>query len=550
MPQNNDPDSASQTSRTREGSAVGSEQYLSDRNIYKSNEQMAAPADQSEDQYSTNNYSRYHEQTPSTTYDYAARRTSSRDEDYDDGFDDGTSTTRNRHKPTRFRDEVEEIERSMASSRHQRSSSSDNLLAHVAPEDRYYLVCIGFIILGITTLLPWNFFITATDYWMFKFRDVSKGNYNAEEPHTSERTPLQTFFESYLAIAANAPMLVSMLLNSVYGQRFSQKKRMYVSLSVMLVIFALTTVFAQINTDHMQNLFFGLTMLMVVIVTFFSAIFQAAIFGIVASFPDNYMHAMVNGQAVAGLLAVFIQILSLINNAGPIVSGMYYFLASTLFLAFAIICYWFMDNDYTRYYLLKIPDEDQLSTSLSVNIIESKSELLETLKDCWQMALSVVVTFWASLAVFPGVCVLIVPEHPNISFFTGRLFVPITTFLLFNCGDLAGRMCSTYLPFNPNKKNGLLALTVARSILPLLILLCNIHPRNHTSTVFTNDLIFPILISSTALTNGYVFSSAMVMASQNSDKGRLELTGFIMASALGTGLLLGSVSSTILLHII
>lgn len=429
--------------------------------------------------------------------------------------------------------------------------SSDNLIDTTlnAPRDKYKLVCFGFTILGITTLLPWNFFITATDYWMYKFRNVSD-EYNSDEPHSTERTPLQTFFESYLAIAANVPMLLSMLINSIYGQMFSQKKRLYASLLVMLIVFALTTAFVKIETDNIQTAFFAITMVMVVIISFFSAIFQAAIFGIVASFPSNCMHAMVNGQAAAGLLAVFIQVISMINNTGPIMSGLWYFLTSTIFLVFAILCYWSMDNDYSRYYLLKIPDEDELSTSLSVNIIESKSEILEALKDCWQMGASIILAFWASLAVFPGVCVLVVPEHPNTSIFTGRFFVTITTFLLFNFGDLAGRLCSSYLTFPAHKKNLLLTLTITRAFIPMLILFCNVSPKYNLPVLPASDLMFPIFVGLTALTNGYIFSSAMVMASHCSPRYRLELTGFVMATALGIGLTLGSVSSTILLRII
>lgn len=442
----------------------------------------------------------------------------------------------------------EDLEQPLLSGR--ASRSSDYLLHPLgAPPDKYRLVCIGFTILGVTTLLPWNFFITATDYWMYKFRNVTV-EYNPQQPHTMERTSLQVFFESYLAIAANLPMLISMLLNSLYGQRFSQKTRLYTSLSVMLLIFALTTVFVKIDTDEMQITFFSVTLAMVVIISLFSAIFQAAIFGIVASFPNNCMHAMVNGQAVAGLLAVTIQVISMINNTGPTMSGLWYFLASTLFLAFAILCYWAMDNDYSRYYLVKIPSEDQLSTSLSVNFIESKSDLLASLEDCWPMAGSVILAFWASLAVFPGICVLVLPEHPNTSALTGRFFIPLTTFLMFNLGDLTGRVCSAYIKFPKERRNLLLLFTVARAIFPIMILFCNVYPRYNTPTLLTGDFYFPILISLTALTNGYVFSTAMVMASDNSQKCRLELTGFIMASALAIGLTLGSVSSTLLLRVI
>lgn len=419
-----------------------------------------------------------------------------------------------------------------------------------APRDKYRLVYIGFTVLGITTLLPWNFFITATEYWMYKFRNISDPTYDPHDPHTGVRTPLQTFFTSYLSIAANLPMLLSMVLNSLYGHKFSQKKRLYVSLIVMLVIFATTTFFVGIDTDRFQNMFFGITMLMVIVITFFSAIFQAAMFGIVASFPQKFMYSMVTGQAVAGLLAVMIQIISMLNNSGPTESGLWYFLSSTVFLAFAILCYWSMDNDYSRYYLIQLPSEMQISEALPQNLVRSRSDLYQVIRGSWQMIAIAIIVFWTTLSVYPGVSVLVVPQHPNSSFFTGRFFTPIACFLLFNCGDLAGRTTSAYLPFPKSKSNLLLILTILRSVIPFLIIFCNVYPRNNTPVLFKSDIYFPILNTASAFTQGYLFTSSMVMASASSDRDKLELTGFIMTTALGIGLTLGSISSALILLII
>lgn len=430
------------------------------------------------------------------------------------------------------------------------TSSRESLLHNTAPKDKYKLVCIGFTILGITTLLPWNFFITATEYWMYKFRNTSDPTYDPNDPHTGVRTSLQIFFTSYLSIAANLPMLLSMILNSFYGQKFSQKSRLYVSLTVMLVVFATTTLFVGINTDQFQNVFFSITMLMVVIITFFSAVFQASMFGIAASFPQKFMYAMVSGQAIAGLLAASIQILSMLNNSGPIKSGLWYFLTSTIFLAFAIVCYWLMDNDYSRYYLVRIPSEMQISGALPGTIIRSRSDIEDVLKGSWQMLVITILAFWTTLAVYPGVCVLVVPEHPSSSFLTGRFFTPIVCFLLFNFGDLFGRLTSAYLPFPTSKKNLLLTLTVIRSIIPLLIIFCNVSPRNNTPVLFKSDVYFPAFNFMTAFTQGYLLASAMVIASANSERDKVELTGFIMTTALGIGLTLGSISSALILLVI
>lgn len=41
------------------------------------------------------------------------------------------------------------------------------------PEDRFNGVYIIFFCLGIGGLLPWNFFVTAKEYWAFKLRNCS-----------------------------------------------------------------------------------------------------------------------------------------------------------------------------------------------------------------------------------------------------------------------------------------------------------------------------------------------------------------------------------------
>jgi len=41
------------------------------------------------------------------------------------------------------------------------------------PSDRLYGAYIIFFLLGIGSLLPWNFFITAKHYWMYKLQNCS-----------------------------------------------------------------------------------------------------------------------------------------------------------------------------------------------------------------------------------------------------------------------------------------------------------------------------------------------------------------------------------------
>ena len=70
----------------------------------------------------------------------------------------------------------EEHESLLGHDRRPTSSSSSG------PSDRYHAVYLVFYLLGMATLLPWNFFISVSSFWDYKFRDVnSTGSGNVTE---------------------------------------------------------------------------------------------------------------------------------------------------------------------------------------------------------------------------------------------------------------------------------------------------------------------------------------------------------------------------------
>ncbi|GLD68543.1 netrin receptor UNC5B isoform X1 [Lates japonicus] len=82
------------------------------------------------------------------------------------------------------------------------------------PEDSYCLVYIIFFLMGIGSLLPWNFFITAKHYWLYKLSNNT--HHGGSE---DQRSDLSDYFESYLAIASTVPSVLCLILNYVLVNR-------------------------------------------------------------------------------------------------------------------------------------------------------------------------------------------------------------------------------------------------------------------------------------------------------------------------------------------
>lgn len=59
------------------------------------------------------------------------------------------------------------------------------LAVRYSPQDSYCFVYIIFFLLGIGSLLPWNFFITAKHYWLYKLSNGSDHSTSSSEDQIS-----------------------------------------------------------------------------------------------------------------------------------------------------------------------------------------------------------------------------------------------------------------------------------------------------------------------------------------------------------------------------
>ena len=116
------------------------------------------------------------------------------------------------------------------------------------PEDRNRIVYFILLIHGIGTLLPWNMFITADEYFKYKL----SGNDTEGNP-----LPYEGNFLSYVGIASKLPNVTVQLINFLVGGKSrTLTNRILVSIVLEGIIFAITTALAVVDSSQWISVFF------------------------------------------------------------------------------------------------------------------------------------------------------------------------------------------------------------------------------------------------------------------------------------------------------
>uniref|UniRef100_A0A672PRT4 Solute carrier family 29 member 1a n=1 Tax=Sinocyclocheilus grahami TaxID=75366 RepID=A0A672PRT4_SINGR len=212
-----------------------------------------------------------------------------------------------------------------------------------APQDRYNAVWIIFFILGLGTLLPWNFFMTATMYFTQRLKDPqTNGEHNQTANGTvviegDNRNVLESKFNNVMTLCAMVPLLIFTCLNSFIHQRIPQKLRISGSLSVIFVVFLITAVLVKVEMEPLP--FFAFTMIKIICINSFGAILQGSLFGLAGMLPASYTTPIMSGQGLAGTFAAFSMICALASGSALQDSAFGYFITACVVILLAIVSY-------------------------------------------------------------------------------------------------------------------------------------------------------------------------------------------------------------------
>lgn len=425
------------------------------------------------------------------------------------------------------------------------------LAARRPPDDSYNMVYFIFFLMGIGSLLPWNFFITAKQYWLYKL-----SNNSSPTGHEETHNDLSDYFESYLAISSTVPSVLCLILSYLLLNRFSSRVRVLVSLILILVVFVVTTVMVKVDMSACRMQFFGGTLASVALVSGASNIFSGSVFGISGHFPMRISQALISGQAMGGTLSAVASTVDLAVAIDVTNSALVYFLTADIFTLFCIGIYLLLPKlDYSRYYMemAATPCSESNSHNSSPNSSAvSVPPLTPILKKTWVLGSCVFYVFFISIMIFPALSSGIQsmnkdPGNP----WTTTYFVPLTSFLLYNVADFCGRQATAWLQVPGPTSRMLPLLVILRTVLVPLFILCNYQPRYHLHNVFFAHDLFPVVfICLLGISNGYLGTLPMIYGPKVVPRELAEPAGVVMSFFLTLGLAVGSAFSVGLVHCI
>lgn len=334
---------------------------------------------------------------------------------------------------------------------------------------------------------------------------------------------------------------------------------MMLSNGFIIIIFTLTVVLVDIDTDSWQFVFFILTMISAAVMVGLTSVMTGSVFGLSCLFPSRYTRAAMSGQALGGTLSAVAMILALAGGDNARVSAFGYFVSATVASVLALVAYFSLYYlKFSKYYLVNQADNKVCEVNDEMpsyqDLLPQRQYFSSIISQVWPYCLTVCFVFFVTLACFPGLAAIIQSvSYKHGDAWTDKYFSPVVCFLLFNMGDWVGRTITSWVHIPRNGQGKLLMfLAFLRVVFLPLLMLCNAkpHDRVHLPILLDNDIYPIILISLLGLTNGYLSTLAMVYAPTHVPLEQAEGAGLVMTFGLVLGLATGSIFSLLLIHLL
>lgn len=397
------------------------------------------------------------------------------------------------------------------------------------PKDRYRLVFLTLVLHGVGTLMPWNMFITAKNYFVeYKLATADE-----------DLNTYATNFLPYIGYASQIPNVIFNWLNIFIQMGGNLTTRIVWSILVEVVVFVVTVVLAMVDSSDWPGVFFWITIASVVILNVANGIYQNTVYGMAARLPFSYTGAVVLGSNISGTFTAIINIMAIAMAPNTRTSAIYYFITALFVLLACFDTYFALPlNRFFRYHEAM---HDRAKKSSKNDRRKPRTPYWHIFKSAFPQLFNVFMVFFVTLAVFPAVLADTCRTEENFPI-TPKYYQAVTCFLTFNMFAMLGNMLPALFTW-PSPRFLCVPVLLRLFLIPAFVL-CHFYPVKAVR-------IMPVLIDSDwaywalsvvlGVTSGYYSSLAMMYCPRTVEPEHAPVAGMMGAASLITGIFSGIV---------
>lgn len=396
-------------------------------------------------------------------------------------------------------------------------------------KDKFNVIYIIFLLFGIATLLPWNVFITAEDYFV-KYKLNVNASVNA-----TYRTNF-TFIVGSIGQFTNVIMNIFNILVT-FGGNPKNRIPYTVLLSALCILFHI--ILAIIDSSTWPLTFFILCCVSVFIMYIATGILNSCVYCVASILPMEYVNAVILGNNLSGCFTAVMSIISKLTSPDLRIAAIYYFLSAFIVLLLSFVGYFVMHRMEFYKYWHKVNEE---ISKKAAEATEDKKVVpyWKIIKKIWLLLFCIFLNFVCTLSIFPVYQLGVQPVSPD-TFITGeKWFQDVVTFLTFNILVTLGNLVPKLIR-KPGPKWLPLAVFIRVAICWGFFLVSNFKPdeRNHIPVLITNDYVYWIGAGLSPLVFGYFTSLLMMYTPQQVEPEHAGTAAMLAALCLVIGVVCG-----------
>ncbi|KAI9592415.1 nucleoside transporter-domain-containing protein [Syncephalis fuscata] len=375
---------------------------------------------------------------------------------------------------------------SLESSRNNDMAPFKNELA--PPQDKFFLAYGIFFIQGVAMLLPWNVFITASEYFSAAF----KGGRFAGN------------FQNYFSVSFTLLNLIFVCVAMALQHKANFPMQIIVSHTLNMIIFIMVIVMINIS-NIAPDTYFGIILALMTLTGITSSYLQNALYELGARLPPIYVQGFLTGQ-VSYVIMRRLPIYRYYNQNDQKLGGQ-----TTVVL-----------QNYTR------------------------ADTLYIARLLWKYGMAVLMTLFVTLALFPSITASITSNHPDNARWQSREIFVLLHFTIFNAGDMLGKMLPAIIPVKNDR--ALLILSTLRMVFAPLFVLSNVQYGAgdilaRSTPVIFGDAAYYAILSVFSVSNGWIGTCVMMFGPEKVAEKDRGYSGMMLSVLMTLGLAIGSLAS-------